>query len=219
MRYIGRTVAIARAFGEPVFNTTKVRKGLEKKGYGPGQHGKAKKKKSEFGAQLVEQQKLRAVYGMIPRKQLVNAYHAAAKRSEALRHNSSMQNVSAAQLFVNSLESRLDNIVYRLRFAPTIFSAQQLVNHRHILVNGKCVDRRSYQVKQGDIISIKTASREMPLVKNALVSNPNEIPSYLSLSEDKTSGKVLEDMTKLAELPLPVQINVALVCEFLSFQS
>jgi small subunit ribosomal protein S4 len=170
----------------------------------PGVHGAKKKKKSDFGLQLEEQQKLKAVYGMLPQKQLVNFY----KRALLEKGNT-------AQIFLRSLECRLDNVVYRLRLAPTIFAAQQLVSHGHILVNGKKVDRRSFQVSPGTTISVKPVSKNMKLILGAQENMSRELPSYLSLDAASRSGQLLAH-PEMDQVPLPLPINIPLVCEFLS---
>lgn len=140
-RYRGPKNRIARRFAANIFG--KARNPMLHKQHPPGMHGAKRKKKSDYGAQLEERQKLKAVYGMLSQKQLVNAYQKALLRTG-----------NTAQLFLASLECRLDNIVYRLRFASSIFGAQQLVSHGHIQVNGKKVDRRSFVVQPGMVVSI-----------------------------------------------------------------
>ena len=173
----------------------------------PGQHGAKRKKKSDYGLQLDERQKLKAVYGMLSQKQLVNAY------KKAVLHEG-----NTAQLFVEQLECRLDNIVYRLRFAASIFGAQQLVSHGHIQVDGKKVDRRSFIVRPGMVVSVKPASRSMKAIQMAQEYTARELPEYLSLEEDKQSGGVLIS-PQLDQVPFPLPINIPLVCEFISHTS
>ena len=204
-RYRGPKNRIARRFAANIFG--KARNPLLHKQHPPGQHGAKRKKKSDFGVQLDEQQKLKAAYGMLSYKQLVNAY----KKALLAKGNT-------AQLFLASLECRLDNMVYRLRLAPSIFSAQQLVSHGHIQVDGKKVDRRSFQLKPGMLVSIKPASRQMKLVLQAQEQLSRELPSYLSLEEDKFSGRLLSE-PQLDQVPLPLPINIPLVCEFISHSS
>src|SRR5277367_882835 len=135
-RYRGPKNRVARRFAANIFG--KARNPLLHKQHPPGMHGAKRKKKSDFGMQLEERQKLKAVYGMLSQKQLVNAYRKALK----LKGNT-------AQLLNELLECRLDNVVYRLRFSASIFGAQQLVSHGHIHVDGKKVDRRSFVVRPG----------------------------------------------------------------------
>lgn len=204
-RYRGPKNRIARKFAANIFG--KARNPMLHKQNPPGQHGAKRKKKSDYGLQLDERQKLKAVYGMLSQKQLVNAY----KKAVLLEGNT-------AQLFLEQLECRLDNIVYRLRFSSSIFGAQQLVSHGHIQVNGKKVDRRSFLVKPGMIVSVKPASRQMKAIQMAQEYTAREIPEYLTIAEDKFSGSVLAS-PQVDQIPLPLQINVPLVCEFISHTS
>lgn len=201
-RYRGPKNRIARKFGANIFG--KLRNPLIHKAHPPGMHGAKRKKKSDFGLQLAEKQKLKAVYGMLSDKQLIRSY------KEAFRRKG-----NTAHLLLHMLECRLDNIVYRLRLAPTIFAAQQLVSHGHILVNGKKVDRRSFWVKPGMQISIKPKSQKIKALKLSIEDKSKEVPPYLALDEKTFSGK-LESEPANEEIPLPIVINVALVCEFLA---
>jgi small subunit ribosomal protein S4 len=201
-RYRGPKNRLARRFAANIFG--KARNPLLHKQHPPGMHGAKRKKKSDYGIQLDERQKLKAVYGMISYKQLVNAY----KKALLTKGNT-------AQLFLEQLECRLDNVVYRLRLAPSIFAAQQLVTHGHIQVDGKKVDRRSFQVKPGMTVSVKPASRQMKLIVHAQEQANRDIPEYFSLGDDKFSGTVLSS-PQLDQVPLPLPINIPLVCEFIS---
>jgi small subunit ribosomal protein S4 len=201
-RYRGPKNRLARKFGANIFG--RARNPLLHKSNPPGMHGAKRKKKSDFGIQLDEKQKLRAVYGMISNKQLVNSY------KEALR-----QKGATTSIFLELLECRLDNVVYRLRFGNTIFAAQQLVTHGHIMVDGKKVDRRSFLVKPGMTISLKPASQKIKNIQIAVESAAKEIPEYLSLDEGKYSGKLLSKPAA-DQIPLPILINIPLVCEFLA---
>jgi len=204
-RYRGPKNRIARRFAANIFG--KARNPLLHKQHPPGMHGAKRKKKSDYGIQLDERQKLKAVYGMISYKQLVNAY----KKALLTKGNT-------AQLFLEQLECRLDNVIYRLRLAPSIFSAQQLVTHGHVQVDGRKVDRRSFQVRPGMTVSIKPASRQMKLIVHAQEQVNREIPEYLILGEDKFSGSVVSS-PQLDQVPLPLPINIPLVCEFISHSS
>jgi small subunit ribosomal protein S4 len=204
-RYRGPKNRIARRFAANIFG--KARNPLLHKQNPPGMHGAKRKKKSDFGVQMEERQKLKAVYGMISQKQLVNAYRKAL-----------LTKGNTAQLFLEQLECRLDNVVYRLRFASSIFGAQQLVSHGHIWVNGKKVDRRSFQVRPGMIVSVKPASRQMKAIIMAQEQISRELPSYMQLESDKFSGQVLAS-PQLDQVPIPLPINIPLVCEFISHTS
>jgi len=204
-RYTGPKNRIARKFAANIFG--KARNPMLHKQNPPGMHGAKRKKKSDFGMQLEERQKLKAVYGMISQKQLVNTY-----RKALLRKG------NTAQLFLEMLECRLDNLVYRLRFASSIFAAQQLVSHGHIQVNGKKVDRRSFLVLPGMTVSIKPASRQMKAITMAQEYTTREIPSYLELESEKHSGRLVS-APQMDQVPLPLPINIPLVCEFISHTS
>lgn len=204
-RYRGPKNRIARRFAANIFG--KARNPLLHKQHPPGMHGAKRKKKSDFGAQLEEQQKLKAVYGMLSYKQITNAY----KKALLAKGNT-------AQIFLASLECRLDSVVYRLRLAPSIFAAQQLVSHGHIQVNGKKVDRRSFLVEPGMTVSVKPASRQMKIILLAQEQVNREIPGYLAVEEDKFTGRLVTT-PEMDQVPLPIPINVPLVCEFISHSS
>ena len=204
-RYRGPKNRIARRFAANIFG--KARNPMLHKQNPPGMHGAKRKKKSEYGLQLEERQKLKAVYGMISHKQLVNAYKKALLRKG-----------NTSQLFLEQLECRLDNVVYRLRFASSIFAAQQLVSHGHIQVNGKKVDRRSFQVVPGMVISVKPASRQLKAILMAQEYASREIPEYLTLESDKHSGALIAS-PQPEQVPIPIPINIPLVCEFISHTS
>ncbi len=203
-RYTGPKNRIARRFGMNIFG--RMRNPLLHKPNPAGMHGAKRKKKSDYGIQLDEQQKLRALYGMLARKQLVKYYQAALRVKTA-----------TPQAFMQNLECRLDNIVYRLKIAPTIFAAQQLVSHGHILVNGKKVDRRSFCVKPNMTISVKPKSQNNPIIKQAIES-AREVPGYLSLDTAKFSGQLLS-LPDMDQIPLVLPVNVPLICEFLAHAS
>lgn len=204
-RYRGPKNRIARKFGANLFG--KARNPLLHKEHPPGMHGAKRKKKSDFGVQLSERQKLKAVYGMLSQKQLVNAYKKALERKG-----------NTASLFIEQLECRLDNLVYRFRFAASIFGAQQLVSHGHIQVDGKKVDRRSFIVKPGMVVSVRAASRQMKPILSAQENISRDIPEYLALDSDKFSGSVVSS-PQVDQVPLPLPINIPLVCEFISHTS
>jgi small subunit ribosomal protein S4 len=205
VRYTGPKNRIARRFGANIFG--KARNPLLHKPNPPGVHGAKKKKKSDFGLQLEEQQKLKAIYGMLTRGQLVR-YFKDAERSKG----------NTPSLFVERLECRLDNVLYRLKLAPTIFSAQQLVSHGHVLVNGKKVDRRSFFVRPGMTVSIKPKSQQMPVIKHSLESAAQGVPEYLNLDAAKFSGQLLVSPA-IDQVPFPLPINIPLICEFLAHSS
>lgn len=201
-RFTGNKNRIARRFGANIFGRS--RNPLIHKQNPPGMHGARRRKKSDYGVQLEEKQKLKAIYGMLSEKQLVTYY----KKALRLAGNT-------AQHFAGMLECRLDNIVYRLKFASTIFGAHQLVSHGHILVDGKKVDRRSFQVRPGMVISIKEKSRNMKAIQHALENPMHTVPEYLSLDTAKFSGQLLT-MPTPEQMPWPVEIKLPEICDFLA---
>lgn len=201
-RYTGPKNRIARRFGANIFG--RLRNPLLHKPNPPGMHGAKRKKKSDYGLQLDEQQKLKAVYGMLSRKKLVAYYDEAVKRKGNTSHE-----------FIQQIECRLDNMVYRLKFAATIFHAQQLVAHGHVLVNGKKVDIRSFQVKPGMTISLKEKRHNDELIKQNIENVSREVPSYLTLNAKNFSGE-LTQLPEFDQIPLAIPINIPLVCEFLA---
>jgi small subunit ribosomal protein S4 len=204
-RHTGPKNRIARRFGVNIFG--RARNPLLHKANPPGQHGAKRKKKSDFGIQLEEKQKLRAIYGLLSSKQLVRYYQ------EALRSP-----LNTPQLFLQQLECRLDNMVYRMKFAPTIFAAQQLVSHGHVYVNGKKVDRRSFQVKPGMTISIKPKSQSMGLIKQSLENTAHSSPEYVSVDAATFTGQLMV-LPGTDQIPLPLPINIPMVCEYLAYSS
>jgi small subunit ribosomal protein S4 len=173
----------------------------------PGVHGARKRKKSEFGMQLEEKQKLKAVFGMISDHQLVRCFKEALRRQGNTAHH-----------LLALLECRLDTVVYRMGLATTIFAAHQLVAHGHIEVNGKKVDRRSFNVKPGMTVSVREKSRNMQPVKLARENATRTIPEYLSVDLEKSSGKLMA-IPDMEQIPLPLPINLSIVCEFLAYSS
>ena len=203
-RYTGPKNRIARRFGVNVFG--RARNPLLHKPNPPGMHGAKRRKKSDYGLQLDEQQKLRASYGMLSRKQTIRYFKEAQISKD-----------STPVAFIRFFECRLDIVVYRLKLAPTAFAAQQLVSHGHVLVNRKKVDIRSFRVKPGMVVSVKPKSQNMMLVKQALES-ARELPEYLTAEPAKFSGQ-MEILPELDQIPFMLPINVPLICEFLSHTS
>lgn len=197
-RYTGPMWKISRRLGISLSGTGKE---LQKRPYPPGQHGPGQRKKlSEYGMQLQEKQKLRHMYG-VNERQFRKTFEEAGKMPGKHGEN-----------FLILLESRLDNLVYRLGFARTRRQARQLVNHGHILVDGRRVDIPSYRVKPGQTISVREKSRNLQIIKEALEVN-NFVPDYLTLDADKLEGTY----TRLPERSeLPAEINEALIVEFYS---
>lgn len=200
-RYTGPKNRIARKFGVNIFG--RARNPLIHKPNPPGVHGARRRKKSDYGQQLEEKQKLKAVYGMLSEKQLVRYYKRASKRGETTKN------------LVVLLEARLDVVVYRLKLAPTIFAAQQLVAHGHVTVNGKKVDCRAFNVLPGMKISIKEKSKKMVLVQNALQNTSQEVPEYLSVDPKKCEGELLNP-PEIDQVGYPLTINLPVICDFLA---
>ncbi|MDQ0215024.1 small subunit ribosomal protein S4 [Oikeobacillus pervagus] len=197
-RYTGPSWKLSRRLGISLSGTGKE---LEKRPYAPGQHGPNQRKKlSEYGLQLQEKQKLRHMYGVTER-QFRNLFVKAGKMKGVYGEN-----------FMILLESRLDNLVYRLGLARTRRQARQLVNHGHIIVDGGRVDIPSYQVRPGQTISVREKSRNLAIVKEALEVN-NFVPEYLTFDEEKLEGS----FTRLPERSeLPAEINEAFIVEYYS---
>ena len=200
-RYTGPKNRIARRFGANIFG--RLRNPLLHKGNPPGQHGARRRKKSDYGLQLEEKQKLRAVYGMLQDHQLARYY------KEAVRRDTNTVNT-----LIEMLESRLDIVVFRLGFSHTVFGAQQLVSHGHILVDNKRVDRRGFQVRPGQTISVREKSRQMPLIRQSL-ERTHSTPGYVELNKDKFEGRLLTHPMP-DQVPFPLEINLPTVCEFLA---
>jgi len=197
-RYTGSSWKLSRRLGISLSGTGKE---LEKRPYAPGQHGPGQRKKiSEYGLQLQEKQKLRHMYG-VNERQFRNLFDRAGKMAGKHGEN-----------FMILLDSRLDNVVYRLGLARTRRQARQLVNHGHIIVDGGRVDIPSYQVKPGQTITLREKSRNLDIVKEAIEAN-NFVPDYLTFDADKLEGT----FTRLPERSeLPAEINEALIVEFYS---
>lgn len=202
-RYTGPKNRIARKFGANIFG--KKRNPLAHKVNPPGQHGAKRKKKSDYGIQLEEKQKLRAVFGMLANKTIIRYYR------EAVAQEGNTQDI-----FMQKIETRLDVVVYRLKFALTPFHAQQLVSHGHILVDGKRVNVRSFQVQEGMVVSISEKGKKNALIKEALERTSVDVPEYLSLDGPGMNGKLMVK-PHMDQIPLCIPINVAVVCEFLAY--
>ena len=195
-RYTGPRHKLARRLGISLDGTGKD----IKRNYPPGQHGQNRRKLSEYGIQLQEKQKLRHMYGM-NEKPFRKLFTQATK----------MQGVAGTN-FMKLLESRLDNLVYRLGLASTRPAARQFVVHGHVLVNGKKVDIPSYRVQPGDVISLREKSQSLDIVKDALAAR-TFLPSYLSFDENKLEGTYI----RLPEREeLTSEINETLIVEFYS---
>ena len=190
-----------RRMGENIWGRAK--SPVNQRSYGPGQHGQRRKSKvSDFGLQLRAKQKLKGYYGSLTEKQFSRTYTEAARRKGNTSEN-----------LIALLESRLDAVVYRAKFVPTVFAARQFVNHGHVLVNGKRVNIPSYRVKAGDVVEVRERSRNMALVLEAMASGEREVPDYIEVDANGLSAKFIR-APELAEVPYPVKMEPNLVVEF-----
>ena len=195
-RYTGPAYKKSRRLG---FSTLENGKDLAKRPYAPGQHGQSRRKKlSEYGIQMQEKQKVRTLYGL-NEKQFRHIFERASK----------MKGIAGENLLM-LLESRLDNMVYRLGMARTRRSARQIVNHGHILVNGKKVDIPSYTIKVGDIISVKENSKNHPAIIDSLEQN-RTVPAFLEMDKKNLTGKYLRTPERSELNP---EVNEQLIVEF-----
>ena len=198
-RYTGPSTKIARKFGEPIYGADKY---FEKRNYPPGQHGAARKrarKSTEYGVQLKEKQKVKYMYGVLER-QFRNTYDKASR----------MQGQKGENLVI-LLESRLDNIVYRLGIAPTRAAARQLVSHSHITLNGSVCNIPSAQVKQGDVVAVRERSRSLEVIQASVASASKY--SWLEFNPETLTGKFLNIPVR-AEIP--ENINEQLIVDLYS---
>ncbi len=192
-----------RMGGKPVGGRPK--SPVNSRSYGPGQHGQRRKgKMSDFGLQLRAKQKLKGYYGSITEKQFRRTYDEASRRKGNTTEN-----------LIGLLESRLDAIVYRAKFVPTVFAARQFVNHGHVKVNGVKTNIPSFRCKPGDVIEVRDRSRSMALVLEALESAERDIPDYIDL-DPKAMKATFVRMPEFSEVPYPVQMEPNLVIEFYS---
>jgi small subunit ribosomal protein S4 len=185
-RYIGPKSKIARKFKEPIFGADRA---FEKKNYPPGQHGINKRrggKQSEYGVQLMEKQKAKYTYGILE-KQFRNIFEKASRKGGI-----------TGEVLLQLIESRLDNVVYRLGIAKTRSQARQLVSHRHIMVNGSVVNIPSYMLRAGDVVGVRERSKSLEVITDSIVSRTNY--SWLDWSTDKLEGKFL-NYPERSEIP------------------
>ena len=173
--------------------------------YRPGQHGqKHTGKLSDYGVQLNAKQKLKGYYGNLNERQFRNCY------KEAIR-----QKGDSGENLIAILERRLDTIVYRSKFVPTVFAARQFINHGHVKVNGKRVNIASFLIKEGDVVEVKDKSKEMALVIESMKSQERDIPGYITVDEKKCSSTFVRT-PQFAEVPYATQMDPKLVIEYYS---
>ena len=194
---------IDRRMGQNIWGRPK--SPVNRREYGPGQHGQRRKSKlSDFGVQLKAKQKLRGYYGNISERQFRGIY------DEAIR----MKGDSGANM-IGLLERRLDAVVYRAKFVPTVFASRQFINHGHIKVNGKRVNIASYRVKVGDLIEVKEKSQQMNLVIEAQALTERDVPDYIEVDGSKFTAKFAR-VPVVTDVPYAVQMEPHLVVEYYS---
>ena len=173
--------------------------------YPPGQHGQSKKgKPTDYGTQLNAKQKLKAYYGNINERQFRNIYRKAIKK-----RGDSTENL------VGLLETRLDTVIYRSKFAPTVFAARQLINHGHFRVNKKKVNVSSYRVREDGLIEIKDKSKSLTIIEGCLSSKERDVPEYIQLDSKNKTTKLVR-IPKFSEIPYPTVMEPKLVIEYYS---
>ena len=199
-RYTGPKSRIARKFGEPIFGPDKH---LDRKNFPPGQHGmnKKRKKTSEYGIQLKEKQKAKYTYGVLERQ-----FHKTFDKAQRAKG-------VTGEVLLQLLESRLDNVVYRLGIAPTRAAARQLVSHRHITVNGQVVNVPSYQLKPGDIVGVREKSKSLETIVDSLTTRKYSKLPWLEWDDAQMAGKF---MTVPERSDIPENIKEHLIVELYS---
>ena len=194
---------IDRRFGENIWGRPK--SSVNKREYGPGEHGQRRRSKlSDYGIQLRAKQKLKGYYGNITEKQFKSIY----RQAERLKGDTS-------ENLIGLLEQRLDAVIYRAKFVPTVFAARQFVNHGHVTVNGKRVDIPSYRCRVDDVIEVKEGSRDMAIVLEATQSSERDVPEYIEADHGKMTAKFVR-IPNLTDVPYPVIMEPNLVIEFYS---
>ena len=192
---------IDRRMGENIWGRPK--SPVNRREYGPGQHGQRRKgKMSDFGLQLRAKQKLKGYYGDLTEKQFRRIY-AEAERVKG----------DTGENLIGLLERRLDAVVYRAKFVPTVFAARQFVNHGHVTVNGKRVNIPSYRVKEGDVIEVRQKSKQLAIVLEAAGSPERDTPEYLNVDHSKMTAEFIRTPS-LSDVPYPVMMEPNLVVEY-----
>ncbi|GAB4259364.1 MAG: 30S ribosomal protein S4 [Pararhodobacter sp.] len=192
---------IDRRMGENIWGRAK--SPVNRRDYGPGQHGQRRKgKMSDFGTQLRAKQKLKGYYGDLTEKQFKRIYAEAARVKGDTGEN-----------LIGLLERRLDAVVYRAKFVPTIFAARQFVNHGHVTVNGQRVNIASYRVKEGDVIAVRDRSKQLAVVLEATQSAERDVPDYLEVDHSKMTATFVRT-PGLSDVPYAVQMEPNLVVEY-----
>jgi small subunit ribosomal protein S4 len=194
---------IDRRMGQNIWGRAK--SPVNRREYGPGEHGQRRRGRlSDYGVQLRAKQKLKGYYGNITEKQFKRVYH------DALR-----QRGDTLEALIGLLERRLDAVVYRAKFVPTVFAARQIVNHGHVKVNGRRVNIPSFRCAVGDVVELREKSRDLALVLEATQSPERDVPDYIDVDHKKMTAKLARIPT-LSEVPYPVQMEPNLVVEYYS---
>ncbi len=194
---------IDRRLGENIWGRPK--SPVNKREYGPGQHGQRRRgRPSDFGLQLRAKQKLKGYYGNITEKQFRGIY----KEATRIKGDTS-------EALIGLLERRLDALVYRAKFVPTVFAARQFVNHGHVKVNGRRVTIPSYRCNEGDVIEVREKSRDMGLVLEAIQSAERDVPDYVDADHNKMTATLLRT-PQFSDVPYPVMMEPNLVVEYYS---
>lgn len=194
---------INRSLGENLWGRPK--SPLNRRDYRPGQHGQARRRRlSDYGTQLQAKQKLKSYYGDITEKQFRNLYTEASRRRGDTSEN-----------LIGLLERRLAAVVYRMKFVPTVFAARQIINHGHVLVNGKRVNIPSYKVREGDLVEIRPSMKSNDIVLAAIESPERDVPDYLQVDQAAMKGTFVRTPA-FSDVPYPVQMEPNLVIEYYS---
>ena len=194
---------IDRRLGENIWGRPK--SPYNKREYGPGEHGQRRRGKlSDYGLQLRAKQKLKGYYGNITEKQFRGIYDEAARQKGDTSEN-----------LIGLLERRLDAIVYRSKFVPTVFAARQFVSHGHVRVNGRRVNISSYRCREGDVVEVRDKAKDAGMVLESAQSPERDVPDYLEVDHSKMTAKLLRSPT-LSDVPYPVMMEPNLVIEFYS---
>jgi small subunit ribosomal protein S4 len=197
-RYTGPKAKISRRFGEPIMGPSKA---LARKNYGPGQHGKGRKKQSEYAIQLKEKQKVKYTYGILERP------------FENLFHKAQVKEGITGENLLKLCEARLDNTVFRLGIAPTRRAARQLVLHKHILVDGEVVNIPSYSLRPGQLVSVREKSKSLEVVTNSLAGRGAKRHNWLEWEQSEMTGKFVSYPERDQ---IPENINEQLIVELYS---
>ena len=177
---------------------------LNARSYAPGQHGQRRKKPTDFGIQLMAKQKLKGYYGNIGEKQFKKYYQEAVRRQG-----------DTGQNLIGILESRLDAVLYRAKLAPTVFAARQIINHGHVLLNGKRCNIASVMLEAGDALQLRDKAKQIPAILEGIASIERDVPEYIEADHDKMSATLVR-APSLDEVPYPVQMEPNLVVEYYS---